>query len=149
MIKDFLKFIFIEFPFEVTEMISEGDWVSKIVGILFVVLMLFIAAMILGSAFYLVDSSFRPTLEGHGTVTDKSFTPAHTTHGFIMAGKIMVPTTTHHPDNWKLAVLVGNQTDDVNVSKEFYDQISGSDRVSVKYAKGRLSNSLYIKDVSK
>lgn len=39
-----------------------------------------------------------------GKVYDKKFTPAHSTTTMIMAGKVMVPSTTHHPDRWRICI---------------------------------------------
>lgn len=39
-----------------------------------------------------------------GKVYDKKFTPAYSTTTMIMAGKVMVPSTTHHPDSWRICI---------------------------------------------
>lgn len=39
-----------------------------------------------------------------GKVYDKEFTPAHSTTTMIMAGKVMVPSTIHHPDSWRICI---------------------------------------------
>ena len=39
-----------------------------------------------------------------GKVYDRQFTPAYSTTTMIMAGKVMVPSTTHHPDRWRICI---------------------------------------------
>ncbi|MBI1363657.1 MAG: hypothetical protein GC134_06700 [Proteobacteria bacterium] len=103
-----------------------------------------VAAIIGLLVFVAIDSIGVDTHPEPGTVTGRTFTAAHTTHGMIMAGKVMVPTTTHYPDKWTFDVkLVSGPAVTCTVSKSQYDAIADGSAVTAIVKSGRLSNDTY------
>ena len=101
--------------------------------------------------FYLIDSSFRKKFTTSGILIQKGFTPAHTTMVMQQVGKVMVPTTIHHPDRWTFLVELGGAIDveqaGVDVSEETYNELNVGHHLSVRAVTGRLSGSTYITSV--
>lgn len=117
----------------------QNGWLPKIMsGILFM-----IYGLILGSIFFVVDSSFLPIKEGNGTIVEKEIIPAYTT--LILVGKTTVPQ--FHPKRWILTVKVNEETDLISVTKKYYSTVNNMDIILVEYVNGRLSSGIYIKNI--
>ena len=57
-----------------------------------------------------------------GTVTDKNHQAGYMTTSFIMAGKVLVPVSTWHPDSFELVVRPeGGKAVRFSVSESTYD----------------------------
>ncbi len=74
-----------------------------------------------------------------GFVRDRQYDPPYTSHGFIMSGKVMVPTTHYHPPRYWLLVDGKSQTgsklrDWVDVGQNTYESFSDGDSIYFKPA---------------
>ena len=72
-----------------------------------------------------------------GIVRDKDYDPPYTSHGFIMAGKVMVPTTHYHPARHWLLVDGKSQKgtnlkDWIDVGQNAFDAYSNGDSIYFK-----------------
>ena len=76
-----------------------------------------------------------------GEITNKFYEPERrwTSHGFIMVGKIMVPTTFNHYDDEDYVIIITGQTGKgqqkfrrIEVSQSYYNQKRIGDWVEVK-----------------
>ena len=81
-------------------------WEDGFVGKITAIVVLLTGMFIVGSLLYAVDVVY-PSKE---YIIDKpmiksNFTPAHTTTSYIMSGKVLLPITTYHPDDWSLIPL--------------------------------------------
>lgn len=133
-----MREIFID-PFE------DGEW---FIGILIWILALIISSLLFLGIFYLVDSCYLPQKENKGVVREKHFYPAHVQITYVSSGKTMIPITTYIPDRYSLEVQIENSYDNVFVSYDFYYNSEIKDTLDCKYVNGRLSNSIYIEEIS-
>lgn len=101
--------------------------------------------------FVAADSWLLPRKRGQGLVVAKTFTPAHTNMIYVYndATKTSLPQLIPYPDDWSVAVKVGNQQDSISVEKDFYNSLSKSDFVMAEYVEGRLSGKMYLKSLSR
>lgn len=115
---------------------------DRLIGVLLLILISLTAILVLGLAFLLIDEAGVKSHEVTSTsIVQKEYTPAHTTHGFIPAGKVIIPTTTHHPNRYTLYFDIEGNYTSINVSGEFFDVIRIGDRVEVQYGHRRISGS--------
>lgn len=76
--------------------------VIEIEDVLIGILILIVAFSILGIiAVVYNEMSFG---EKEGTIIDKYYKEAYTTHSTMMSGKIMIPRTTHHKESWNFKI---------------------------------------------
>lgn len=137
--KDFLYDCFIE-PFK-------DGWFA-VLGVFMWLLAIFVTSVILFVTLYLIDSSFLDTKQGEGIVIDKSATPFYTSTTYIMSGKIMIPIVQQHPATWDLKIQIGKLTDNFSLKESDWNNIHIEQMVRCTYTNGRLSNSIYIKNIS-
>lgn len=96
----------------------------------------------------MLDSIKLPIQNDIGIIINKEYHPSHTTTTMVMSGKVMIPITTHHSEEWRVKVrLYDDNTGSVSVSEEYYNSINIDDEVNVDYTLGRFSNSVYIKRI--
>lgn len=127
---------------------ASGDWMGRILLVLTAVLAIFIAFLILLGGFWVIDTSFQDYRESKAVVCSRYFVPAHTDTGFIMAGKVMVPTSTYYPDAWYIGVTMNGKVDaSVSVPKNYFDTLIDGQTVNAKYRIGRLSRNLYVQNI--
>lgn len=124
---------------------------DRLIEVVLVVLGVAVAGLIIllvaGVLYQAADSWSQPLEQGYGLIVGKDFVPAHTTTSLILVGKIFVPVTNYHPDNWEVSVGVDDQQDSISVTEEFYESVSNGDRVKVEFVHGRYSGDLYLKDI--
>jgi len=134
-----MKEIFIE-PF------FDG-WQGIIIGILIWILAAFLFILISYGIYYLIDSSNLELKNGVGLITNKFFTPYHTTTTYIMSGKVLVPIVYNYPDTYELLIKINGMSDLIEVSHEQYLSLGINDKVECIYKLGKLSDSLYIESI--
>jgi len=120
---------------------------EKLFMLLCLIVFLAFVSMVLMLIFYGFDSLFRPSYVVKGIVKDKYYKEPYTTTTFIYAGKVMVPQIIHHDETWNMEIEVQDGVDTITVKKSFYEKTKIGQFVNVRYSKGRLSNSIYIKDI--
>lgn len=69
-----------------------------------------------------------------GKVTEKDYKPPYSTTTMIMAGKVMVPTTTRHPARYIVKVAYNGIEGSIN-NKQLYDDVNIGDSIEVNYIK--------------
>lgn len=69
--------------------------------------------------------------EKEGTIIDKYYKEAYTTHSMMMCGKVMVPRTVHHKESWNFKIekeIHGKKKSiTVKVSEDIYNQYNIGD----------------------
>lgn len=127
------------------------DWpMGTVIGILMIVLILLVMVLVGGLIFTGLDFAWRESQTGMGRVVNKGFIPAHTTTSMMMVGKVSIPTTHRHPDEWVIGVEIdGCGTDQVSVSQDFYDSTNKGDRLNIEYSTGRFTGNPSISYFSK
>lgn len=128
------------------EMFEDGFW-GCIIGIITGLAVLFVIVLISYGIFYVADSAWRPEEKGIGIVSNKEFTPAHTTTTLVMSGKVMIPISTYYPDNYSLIISLGELSDSFSVDENYYNEITIGTKLKILYCHGRMSKSLYIKEI--
>lgn len=125
-----------------------NDPVMAITPPVLLVLIGILGIIITGGIFVLIDSSFRKKFTTAGEILDKGYTPEHTTMIMQQVGKVVVPTTIHHPVRWSFLIDLGDdKIDHVDVSEEVYNEKNVGQIVSVRAVAGRISESTYITSV--
>ena len=131
---------------DIPRMLLSGDWLEKIVAVLFLVALIVAVLLIIWFLYWAIDSWFRPEYRGEGIVANKTFTPAHSTIYMMMVGKIMIPQTTYHPDSWDIAIRINDgRIGSVGVTQGTYLSLKDGNKVDIIYTCGRLSGGIYIK----
>jgi hypothetical protein len=138
--KEFLKDMYID--------IFRDGVTGIILAIILWITSLFVLAILLTGTLYLIDSSFLEESIAKGIITSKRIIPEHTDHGFIMAGKSMIPTTTHYPTSYEIQIRIDNLTDVVLFNENNFNKLKIGQVVNCTYKNGRLFESLYIDEVS-
>ena len=94
--------------------------------------------------FLAVDSIGVETSPQMVSVTNKHYTPAHTTTTFITGSNgTMTPIITYHPDSWSVTIRYGNEFAGCPVSERQYnDAVIGGSVVAYVKA-GRISGDTY------
>lgn len=92
-----------------------------------------IARILFAFALLLGEAGCGPAMKD-GVVEGHGHRNAFTTHSFIMAGKVMVPTTQYHPEQWLVRVHGLNKegqldTQWVHVPKSTYDHFNEGDSI--------------------
>jgi hypothetical protein len=124
-----------------------NGWEGIIIGILIWILAVFLFVLIGYGIYYLIDSSNLEFKNGVGLITNKFFTPYHTTTIFVMSGKVLVPIIQHHPDTYEFLIKINGLNDLIEVSHEQYLSLDINDKVECIYKLGRFSDSLYIESI--
>lgn len=132
-----------------------ADWpFGTIIGTLFLICVLFIVLFFtwfFGSMlFAAADSCFLPQKQDMGRVVNMKFTPAHRgepTLRYDETTKLLLPHRVYYPDNWSVTVEMGGQRYRVSVNENFYQLVSKDSRLLVRYAQGRFSGEVYIKNL--
>lgn len=140
------------FIMDIAMMIRESlvDWpLGTVAGSLLILALLLLAGLIVWGLFVAVDSWFLPRSRGMGKVRSKEFTPAHTDMILIYnaATKTSMPHPMYYPDNWSVCVEVSGRQDSISVDQEEFNILKEGDSVITEYVSGRISNSLYIKNI--
>lgn len=127
------------------------DWpIGTLIGILMIGLVLLLIAIVGAMVFTGLDFAWRERQMGIGRVTGREFIPAHTTTSTMMVGKVSIPTTHHHPDEWIIGVEIdGGGKDCVSVGQDFYNSAKEGDQLNVEYSTGRFTGRPNISSVSK
>jgi hypothetical protein len=130
------------------EMFAYGFKHSPILTTIMALILLLLIVIIAVGVFYAIDAWFLPNLNGEGIVTDKKFTPAHTTTTLVYnaATKTSLPQVTYHDDCWEVTFKVNKMNDTVEVTKEQFNKLSNGDIAKLTYSYGRISSDLYIKE---
>ncbi len=125
------------------------DWpFGTILSILICLVSLIIIFLIMWGLFTIIDSWFLPRQDGIGIIMDKNFTPAHnTTHLMNVGNNVIIPTTTHYPDDYSLVIEIDGKNDSISVNKKFFKSVSKDSQVRIEFVLGRISNGLYIKEI--
>ena len=94
-----------------------------------------------------VDLWGRPRFEQRGVITNREFVPAHTTSMVVYnpATRMTLPEPVPHPDDWRVTVAVGNHSETVSMSQEFFDSVAVGTKVIAKVVRGRFSTNMYIR----
>jgi hypothetical protein len=137
--KDFLKETLIE-PF--TD--RYNDWTDYLFGTFMWLIALSLITGFLWLSGWLIDSSFLPTKQKQGIVTNHYFVPAHTIHGYHHVGKVLVPYTTYVSERYMVTIKIDGLTDDVSLYKSFWNKVNVGDKLCCEYTNGRLLSTLYI-----
>lgn len=137
--KDILEDILIK-PF--TD--SDRDWGDKFFGTILWLLTLIIIGVMLWIFGWIFDSSFLPTKQKQGIVTNHYYVPAHTVHGFHKVGKILSPYTIYIHDSYEVTIEIDGLTDNVSLKKCYWDKVKIGDNLCCECTNGRLLNTLYI-----
>lgn len=137
--KDFLKETLIE-PF--TD--SYNGWPEYLFGAFMWLVTLAIVGGLLWLSGWLFDSSFLPTKQKQGIVTNHFYIPAHTITNYHHIGKVMVPYTTYIADSYRVTIEIDGLTDDVSLYKSSWNEITVGDKLCCEYTNGRLLSTLYI-----
>jgi hypothetical protein len=132
-----------------------GDWpVGTILGTIiiavFLLIILLTSLLVMRSIFIAIDSWFLPRNQGRGRVMGKKIIPAHTE--MCIGGGPPTAFTFYpvsYPAVWSVCVEVSGKQAYISVKQEFFDSISEGDSVFVEYVHGRLSGSLYLKNLSR
>jgi hypothetical protein len=140
--KDFLRTMLIE-PFK------DRDWIGGILGVLMWFIFLLFTGLLLWGMLWLIDSSYLPIKQKEGVVTNKSYSPAYTTTNMIMVGKVMIPTTQYHDEEYDIEITIDGLTDNVSLYQDYWNTVKVGDKWCCKYTNGRILNSLYIKSFCK
>ena len=82
--------------------LTSGDWTRSVTAFLLLLALCAVLLMVGFGCFYAVDSSFLPKREGVAVVTAHSHSLPYTTTSIAPVGKVMVPITTSHPEEWTL-----------------------------------------------
>lgn len=131
------------------------DWpVGTILGAILLIAVLgavvLLAILVVAGIYHLVDYTGMPVSSRVAKVTGKSYKPAHTEYILMYnaATKTSMPTPIFHPACWTLVVDLGFDTDSIDVSSDFYDQVGVGKPVVARYKMGRISRSLNVTGVS-
>lgn len=116
-----------------------------------VVLFVLIGAFI-GSFFFIgyIDSHLGNIQTGTGIVVSKNFIPAHkeTTAEYNVALDIPLPKEYDVDDEYRMTVRSHEQTDEITVSQQIYEQYVNGDTVTIAYSMGvLLETMIYIHEV--
>lgn len=143
----FFRFLFIElWTRELPKMLQ--DWpLGTIVGMILIAVAIAVVLLALWGVFTAVDSWFLPRRRTTGVITGKHYTAPYTTTHFHTVGKVMVPQTTHHPEQHDVTIAAGSRSDTISVTKEYWVSAREGDEVTIEYVDGRLSGRLYIKEL--
>lgn len=71
----------------------------------------------------------------------KQVVPAHSSTITIVAGKVIFPQTTHHPESYRIHYSIDGKKLDSSVSKVFFDNVKIGSKIEVDYATTRLDGS--------
>ena len=115
--------------------------------VVLVILFGVIGCVLLGLLFFSIDSAFIPTQHGTAIIIEKEFTEAHTTTTMMLVGKVMIPQTMYHDDEYTLHVRRNNEEDSIDVEKSFYDAKNIGQEVPITYGRGRISGKFYVKSI--
>lgn len=121
-------------------------WDGRLMLLVFLVLAAMVVTILAALVYWAVDSWFRPLRLGRGTISSKTFTPAHTTTQVAMVGKTTTVRPVHHPDSWHVTIRMEDGRENRwECSKEDFDRAQGGMVAAVSYKDGRISGGLYIK----
>lgn len=120
---------------------------SHIVEIIFLLALLLLLGMILSEIFRVLDSWFLPKQSGVGIVISKNYSPAGMTPITNTVNNITTTTFIHRSESWSIVVELEGESDSITVNEEFYDKIKINQPVNIKFVRGRLSQSFYLKEI--
>ena len=103
----------------------------------------FLAVLILGLIFYVVDRISSKEKTVSTTVRRKEVIPAHTTTSFVMVGKVTVPVTTFHEEAYRLYFDIETKGNSIDVESEYFQNVRNGDGLEVVYQVGGLSRAHY------
>lgn len=117
--------------------------------ILFWILLLALLCGVVYGILLMIDSLFRPVLDGVGTITGRRHTPAHTTTHWTYnsALKISTPITQYHPDRWYLCIDINGVVGNFDISEDSFYNLKQGQQVFCRYATGRIWKTIYIKSL--
>ena len=127
-------------------MLRDG-FIGFIIALVMTAVVGFILLLVGWGIIWLVDNVGMERVQGEGTIVSSKFVPAHTTTTYITVNNITTPSITHHPDAWYVTIQVGELTDSVSVTQNYYNQAQEGQPVSVMYVSGRVTGGLYIKEI--
>ena len=133
---DFIRDIFID-----------GDWVDRLLGALTMGAVILLMVLLSWGVFRLADSVGVERQSSISTLIQRSHTEAYITTTYHMVGKVMVPSTIHHPESWDfLLKLPDGRCDWIGVTEETFNSHCVGDSMNVFFKDGRLSDNIYIVD---
>ena len=133
----------------ISDLIRVGsDWPfgTFVVGLLLISFSL-VAGLVIWGVLTALDSWFLPRQDGEGRVIGKKFDRSHVELIPVSTGNTSTIIPVHHGDEWSLHIQVGDQDDWIGVTEECYSETKKQDRVKVTYVIGRISGSLYVRDI--
>lgn len=116
------------------------------IGLLMWTISIVLAILILWGCLYLIDSVGIEEQQAHGKIVKMYYSPETTTVIYHQVGKIMVPQTIHVPESWNVCIMIGDLTDDVQVSHYDFNRIQMNQTVQATYGNGRIWDSMYVTD---
>ena len=125
---------------------------SSILAILMILCVSAIVMIIGYGIYWCIDSFFRPTLEGNGTIVRKDFTPSHTQTIMVYNAslKTSLPQVIYHDDDWSICVKLCGRVGDISISEDLYGKLKINEGVFTEYSEGRLNKkNIYIKSIIK
>jgi hypothetical protein len=140
--------LFIElFQFLVDSLI-DWPWGTLLALYLFGFL-LFLAWGIVYLIWYLLDSSFRPSLRCSGIVTRKRYTPGYWQTTWVSNGKTSYSIMYWVSETYELTVRINPGFGCISVNSSFYNSVTEGVNVYVTYSTGRFSGDVYLWNVWK
>jgi hypothetical protein len=78
-----------------------------------------------------------------GQVISKGHDPAHETHSCVLVGKVIVPTTNHVPESWRVDVSCNGGDYSFAIDAEQYKRLSEKQYVGVSFTIGNYTGAIY------
>ena len=116
-------------------------------GILMWILTIIIVGFLGFLLVWFIDSAHLPINKKQGVLTNKYIRPAHYTTTYIKSGQVMIPIETFHDTSYNLEITINDLTNDIAVYENYYNSVSVGSKIKCEYTKGRIMNTIYIKNV--
>tara|TARA_R110000868_G_scaffold49203_4_gene158773 strand:+ start:3113 stop:3541 length:429 start_codon:yes stop_codon:yes gene_type:complete len=139
--KAFLHFLLIE-PFE------DRCFGGYVFGFLMWLLLAFLLVVAIGLSLAVVDTAYLPTKESDGVVIGHYYRPQYVYTSYIMVGKVMMPMTHVHKDEYGLIVSIEGQNGSIEVTHSDWNKIKDGNQLNCEYGIGRVYREVEIKSIS-
>ena len=140
---------FLSFLFETTVdgfMYRDG-FLGFFMSTIMTIVVLFVLLLAGWGVIWLADNVGMTPVRAQGTIVSSEFVPAHTTTTYTTINNVTTPIITHYPDAWYVTIQVGELTDSVPVTQNYYTLAEKGMPVNVMYVSGRVTGGLYIKEI--
>lgn len=128
---------------------KEFDLIDMVMSITICAIAIILSSLLLWLLVAFSDSSFLSEKKGDGVIVDKHYTPAHTVTARVLIGKILVPRTSRVGDKYEIKIKIDSLFGTVAIFESDWCLMKSGDKITCKYANGRICNTLYIKSIFK